>query len=79
MHASISNDFDVAVGKQEIDEYAIVVLGVPHPQLRKDIDRPFSCRHAGQQRLDWKRSLDHEANLPYMGLMTCLNRFLDHA
>ena len=33
MHASICNDFDVTVGKQEIDEYAIAVLGVPHPQL----------------------------------------------
>src|SRR6266702_1000429 len=38
VHTSVRDDFHIAVREQEIDEYAIVMLGVPDPKFRKDVN-----------------------------------------
>ena len=40
--AAVGDDLEVAVGEQQIDQDAVVVRGVPDPQLRKNIQRARS-------------------------------------
>ena len=45
MEASIGDDLDMAVGQLHVNEYAIVLVSVPHAQLRKHIERARPRRH----------------------------------
>ena len=42
--AAVGNDLDIAVGEQQIDQHAVVVGGVPDPQMRENIQRPLPRR-----------------------------------
>ena len=61
--AAVGDDLHIAVGQQEIDQHAVVVLGVPHAQRREHLDRAFPRRHTAQQLRQIERVLDREADL----------------
>src|ERR1700693_4879491 len=42
MNPAISNNFHGPVGKQQINQHAVIVFGVPYPHLRKYLDGAFS-------------------------------------
>src|SRR5580693_269910 len=75
--AAIGDDLDLAIGQQEIDQHAVVVRGVPYPQLRKNIQRSFPRQLVAEQRPAIQRALHHEADLAGMRRLTCLDRLLD--
>ncbi len=77
MNASVRDDLDVTIGKQDIDEDAVVVFGVPDPQFRKDINRSRASRRSLQHGNGMKCSLDREPHLPNMRVMTGMNRSLN--
>ena len=47
---AIGHDLEIVVGQQQIDQDAVVVNGVPDPQLRKDIQCPLARRLIAKQR-----------------------------
>src|ERR1700686_5862714 len=61
--AAIGDDLDLAVGEQEIDQHAVVVGGVPDPQLREHIERALPRRLALEQRRTVECALHYEAEL----------------
>ena len=63
MDAAVGDDFDVAVGQQQIDQHAVVVLGVPDPQRREHLERALARGHAAQNRARFQRVLDRETDL----------------
>ena len=75
--AAVGDDLDVAVGQQQIDQHAVVVRGVPDPQLREDIQRPLPRRLIAKQRRAVERAFDHEAHLAGMRGLARLDRLLD--
>ena len=48
--AAVGDDLDVAVGQQQIDQHAVVVGGVPDPQLRENVERALARRLVAEQR-----------------------------
>jgi hypothetical protein len=44
MDAPVGHDFYRMIGQQHINQHAVVVLGVPHPQLREHLDGPLARR-----------------------------------
>ena len=75
--AAVGDDLDVTVGQQQIDQDAVVVGGVPDPQLRKDIQRALPRRLIAKQRCAVERAFDHETDLPGMRGLARLDRLLD--
>src|ERR1700738_3037232 len=75
--AAIGDDLDLAVGQQEIDQHAIVVGGVPDPQMRKNIQRALPRRLILEQRLAIQRAFHHEADLAGMRRLARLDRLFD--
>ena len=41
--AAVSDDLDVAIGEQEINQHTVIVRGVPDPQVRENIERALAC------------------------------------
>ena len=37
--AAIGDDLDILIGEQQIDQNAVVLCGVPDPQMRENIER----------------------------------------
>ena len=77
--AAVGDDLDVAIGQQQIDQDAVVVGGVPDPQLRKDIQRTLSRRLIAEQWRAIQRALDDKAHLAGMRGLACLDRAFDGA
>lgn len=77
MHAAVSDDLDVAVGQQQIDQHAVVVFGVPDAQLGEDFDGALAGGLPVAQRGDRQRGLDGEADLAAMGQFAGIDRALD--
>jgi hypothetical protein len=46
MNTAIGDDFNGAVGQQQVNQQAVIGFGVPDSQLREDIDRPLGSRLA---------------------------------
>ncbi len=66
VNAAVGDDLDVAVGEQQVDEHAAVLLGVPDPQQPEHLERALARRHAAQHARERQRRLDDEAHLPAM-------------
>ena len=77
--AAVGDDLDVAVGQQQIDQHAVVVRGVPDPQLRENIQRALPRRLIAKQRRAVERAFDHETHLAGMRGLARLDRLLDRA
>src|ERR1700676_680106 len=77
--AAIGDDLDLAVGQQQIDQHAVVVGGVPDPQMRKNIQRALPRRLILEQRLAIQRAFHHEADLAGMGGLARLDRLFDRS
>ena len=75
--AAIGDDLDIAVGEQQIDQHAVVVGGVPDPQLRENIERALARRLIAEQRRAVERAFHHEADLAGMRGLARLDRLLD--
>src|SRR5690242_14646623 len=56
--AAVGDDLDDTVGEQEIDQHAVIVLRIPDPQMREDVERAFACRLVVEQRRAIQRALD---------------------
>ena len=74
---AVGDDLDVAVGEQEIDQDAVVVRGVPDPQMREHIERALAHRLVLEQRRAVERALDDESDLPRMRGLSRFDRLLD--
>jgi|GEM_PF-1783949 len=66
MDAAIRDDLDIAVGKQQINQHAIIVLGIPNIQCGKHLQGALSGGQAAQQRTRVEGVLDRKSNLPAM-------------
>src|ERR1035438_7567642 len=75
--AAVGDDFDLAVGEQQIDQHAVVVRGVPDPQMRKNVERALARGLIVEQRRAVERALDDKAQLAGMGSFAGLDRLLD--
>src|SRR5258707_15355923 len=64
--AAVGDDLDFAVGEQQIDQYAVVVGGVPDPQMRKNIQRALACRLILKQRFAVERAFHDKTDLTGM-------------
>ena len=43
VQAAVGDDLDRVLGQQQVDQHAVVVLGVPHAQLAEHRDRAVAC------------------------------------
>ena len=77
VNAPIGDDLDVAVREQQVNEHAVVVLGVPDPELREHLQRALPSRSPGEKRRRIERSLDREADLTAVRRLAALDRLLD--
>ena len=68
--ASVRDDFDVAVRKKQVDKNAVVVLRVPNPEVRENLDGTVPRRCALQQCADVQRTLYSKPDLTYVRAMT---------
>ena len=59
--AAVGDDLDVAVGEQQVDQDAGVLLGVPDPQQPEDFERALARREPAQHVRADAASLDGEA------------------
>ena len=59
--AAVGDDLDVAVGEQQVDEHAVVVLGVPDAQRAEHLERALARRDAAPHARERQRGLDGEA------------------
>ena len=50
-----------AVGEQQVDQHARIVLGIPDAQPREVLERALARRAAGQQRRERQAALEHDA------------------
>src|SRR6185437_33163 len=75
--AAVGDDLDLAVGEQEINQHAIVVGGVPDPQMREDIERASPRRMIAQERHAVERAFHGEAHLARMPRLAGFRRSLD--
>ena len=66
---AVRDDLDVAVGEQEVDEDAVVFLGIPDVQGGEHLDGPLARRLTGDKGPEVQRPLDRVADLsPVPGL-----------
>src|SRR5215472_13867523 len=77
--AAVGNNLDIAVGEQKIDQHAVIVRGVPDPQMRKDVERTLACRLIAEQRPAVERTLHDKTRLAGMGGRAGLDRPLDRS
>jgi len=63
VEASVGDNLDISVGEQEVDEDAVIISGVPNPQLGKNLDSAIPWVAASQEFVQFKRSLDAKAEL----------------
>src|SRR5260370_21707851 len=75
--AAVGDDLDLAVGQQQIDQHAVIMLGVPDPQLRENIQRPLPRWLIAKQRRAVERAFHHKADLARMRGLAGPDRLLD--
>ena len=75
--AAVGDDLDVAVGQQQIDQHAVIVGGVPDPQLRENIQRALAGGLIAKQRLAVERAFHDKTHLAGMRGLAGLDRLLD--
>ena len=61
VHAPVGHDLDGAVGEQQINQHAIAVLGIPHAQDRKHLERTLSGQLTVEQPCAMQSAFDYEA------------------
>ena len=75
--AAIGDDLDVAVGEQQIDQHAVVVRGVPDPQMREHVERALAGGLVAEQGGAVERAFHDETDLAGMRCFALLDRLLD--
>ena len=75
--AAVGDDFYIAVGEQQVDEHAGVVLGVPDPHQAEDFERAFARRQRLEHASKRQRRLDDKADLAAMVLLAGRDGRLD--
>src|SRR5207253_9921175 len=76
---AIGDDLDVAISEQQIDQHAVVVGGIPDPQLRKNVQRSLPRGLIPEQRRAVQRAFNNEADLAGMGGLACPDCPLDRS
>src|SRR5258708_30508647 len=64
MNAAVGDDLDATVGKQQVNEHAVVVLSVPDSQGRKHFDGALACRLTAEQGIEIERVFHGKPDLP---------------
>src|SRR5271165_6566369 len=77
INAAVGDDLDLAVGEQQIDEDAVIVLGVPDPQMREHVQRAIAGGLVAEQGCAVERTLHDKADLAGMSGLARLDRLLD--
>src|SRR5262249_26545101 len=77
MDAAIGHDLDVPVGEEQVDEDAVVALGVPYAGRREHLDGARPCREACPELPHVERVLDDDADLPVVLGLGLADRALD--
>src|SRR3546814_20938395 len=65
-NAAISNDLDAAIGEQDIDQHAVVVLGIPDAHRREYPDRTFARGHSSPELVQRQCAFERAADLARM-------------
>ena len=73
-NTAVGDDFHVAVGEQQINQHAVVVLRIPHPQQGKNIDGALPRGDPMPQRRRRQSALDDNSNLSRMALFRTFDR-----
>ena len=66
IETAIRHNFDIAIRQQQVDQDAIVGLGIPHPQFTEQSQRALAGADAAKQRRQIQRAFHREA---YFGVM----------
>ena len=77
VNPTIGNNLHGPIGKQQINEQAVVVLGIPHPQLRKKLERTISRGLPFEERRAVQCAFHCETDFSNVCSFARLNRFLD--
>src|SRR5450631_2511553 len=74
---AIRDDFDTAIRQLHVNQDTIVVLRIPHSQLREHVERASPGHHAVQDMHGRQGRFDGEANLPAVRLFSDTDGPLD--
>ena len=77
--AAVGDDLDHVIGHEHVDQDAVVVRGVPHPELPEQLQRPLARREVAPQLRQVERRLDDEADLPAVARLALPDGLLDAA
>src|ERR1700692_2113911 len=73
----IRYDFHIAIRKLNVDEHAVVVLGIPHLQMSEHVERPGTGTQVVDDMERRERRLDGETYLAGVGPFGARDRLLD--
>jgi hypothetical protein len=74
---AIGNYFNVAVGEEQVNEHAVVMLGIPDMEVGKYLYRAFASRLIFKQRQRIQRRLYRETNFPSMAALRFFDSLFD--
>ncbi len=64
MYAAVGDDLDATVGKQQVNEHAVIVFSIPDSQRRKHFDGALARRLITEQGMEIKRVFHRKPDLP---------------
>lgn len=73
MYAAVGDNFDIMICQQQINQHAIVMLGIPDIEMSKQIDRPLPRRQASQDSIARQARLNHNPDFTSVTLFTVSN------
>src|SRR5689334_8653408 len=67
--SAVGYDLHPALGEQYVDQHAVVLLGIPDALEGEHLARALTRRHSAPQLTGRELGLDHETDLPAVGLL----------
>src|SRR5258708_2044795 len=77
LEAPIRDDFHITIRQLHVDQDPVVVLGVPHAEVREHLQRAGTGGHAVQNVQRRQRGFDREANLAGVRTLDACDGLLD--
>src|SRR5882757_7528005 len=77
LKAAIRDDFDIAIRQLHVDQDSVVVLGIPHAEVREHIERAGAGGHAVQNVQRRQAGFDGKANLARVGAFHAYDGLFD--
>ena len=77
VQAAVGDDLDRPLGEQQVDQDAVVALGVPDAELAEQRDRAVARRRIAAQVAERQPGLDDDADLAAVALLARADARLD--